>query len=64
MRYVTVEVVEHYTERKKYMIKSRKKGNYVVIVLVCIFDCKIGRERDREREREKEREKEKTRKRC
>ena len=45
MRYVTVEVVEHYTERKKYMIKSHKIGNYVGIVLVCIFDCKIGRER-------------------
>ena len=52
MRYVTVEVVEHYTERKKYMIKSQRIRNYVGIVLVCIFDCKIGRERERETERE------------
>ena len=42
--------------------KVSKNRNYVGSVLVCIFDCKIGRER--ETEIEKEREKEKTRKRC
>ena len=50
-----MEVVEHYTERKKYMIKSQRIRNYVGIVLVCIFDCKIGIERESVRERERER---------